>query len=130
MSDPQRPHGPQPTRLLRPWDFSGRSTGVGCHCLLLGISLTQSKFYTRVAVIIISILKAQLNALLVINGNMLNETHSSKGTFLPEERERARPRPHTAKAINHIFQNRTGTCAANIFPVTMITVHYLGVYKK
>ena len=28
------PHGPQPTRLLRPWDFPGKSTGVGCHCLL------------------------------------------------------------------------------------------------
>ena len=23
--------GLQPTRLLRPWDFSGKSTGVGCH---------------------------------------------------------------------------------------------------
>ena len=34
MSDPQRPHGLQPTRLLRPWDFPGRSTGVRCHCLL------------------------------------------------------------------------------------------------
>ena len=34
MSDPQRPHGLQPTRLLRPWDFPGKSTGVGCHCLL------------------------------------------------------------------------------------------------
>ena len=33
MSNPQRPHGPQPTRLLRPWDFPGKSTGVGCHCL-------------------------------------------------------------------------------------------------
>ena len=21
-------------RLLRPWDFPGQSTGVGCHCLL------------------------------------------------------------------------------------------------
>ena len=34
VSDPQRPHGLQPTRLLRPWDFPGKSTGVGCHCLL------------------------------------------------------------------------------------------------
>ena len=23
-----------PTRLLRPWDFPGKSTGVGCHCFL------------------------------------------------------------------------------------------------
>jgi len=29
------PHGLQPTRLLHPWDFPGKNTGVGCHCLLL-----------------------------------------------------------------------------------------------
>ena len=29
MSDPQLP-----SRLLHPWDFAGKSTGVGCHCLL------------------------------------------------------------------------------------------------
>ena len=34
MSDSWRPYGLQPTRLLRPWDFPGKSTGVGCHCLL------------------------------------------------------------------------------------------------
>ena len=34
VSDPQRPHGLLPSRLLRPWDFPGRSTRVGCHCLL------------------------------------------------------------------------------------------------
>ena len=34
MSDSQQPHGLQPTRLLCPWDFPGKSTGVGCHCLL------------------------------------------------------------------------------------------------
>ena len=28
-----RPHGLQPTRLLRPWDFPGKNTGVGCHFL-------------------------------------------------------------------------------------------------
>ena len=26
--------GLHPTRLLHPWDFPGKSTGVGCHCLL------------------------------------------------------------------------------------------------
>ena len=30
MSDSSRPHGLQPTRLLHPWDFPGKSTGVGC----------------------------------------------------------------------------------------------------
>ena len=33
MSDCSRPHGLHPTRLLHPWDFPGKSTGVGCHCL-------------------------------------------------------------------------------------------------
>ena len=33
-SDSERPHGLQPTRLLHPWDFLGKSTGVACHCLL------------------------------------------------------------------------------------------------
>ena len=34
VSDSSRPHGLQPTRLPLPWDFPGKSTGVGCHCLL------------------------------------------------------------------------------------------------
>ena len=34
MSDSSRSHGLQPTRLLPPWDFPGKSTGVGCHGLL------------------------------------------------------------------------------------------------
>ena len=29
MSDSLQPHGLQPIRLLRPWDFLGKSTGVG-----------------------------------------------------------------------------------------------------
>ena len=38
VSDSLQPHGLQPTRLLRPWDFPGKSTGVGCHCLLQGLA--------------------------------------------------------------------------------------------
>ena len=40
-SDSLRPHGLQPTRLLCPWDSPGRTTGVGCHALLLGIFPSQ-----------------------------------------------------------------------------------------
>ena len=39
MSDSWRPHGLQPTRLLRPWNFPGKNTGVGCHCLLCSVAL-------------------------------------------------------------------------------------------
>ena len=31
MSDFLRPHGLEPTRFLHPWNFPGKSTGVGCH---------------------------------------------------------------------------------------------------
>ena len=34
VSDSVRPHGLQPTRLLRPWDSPGQNTEVGCHFLL------------------------------------------------------------------------------------------------
>ena len=33
----------QPTRLLCPWDFPGKSTGVGCHCLLQKMKSTVHK---------------------------------------------------------------------------------------
>ena len=36
-----RPHGLEPTRLPHPWNFLGRSTGVGCRFLLQGIFPTQ-----------------------------------------------------------------------------------------
>jgi len=41
VSDSLWPHGLQPTRLLHPWDFPGKSTGVGCHRLLWNIILAK-----------------------------------------------------------------------------------------
>ena len=41
MSNSLRPGGLWPTRLLRPWDFPGKSSGVGYHFLLQGIFPTQ-----------------------------------------------------------------------------------------
>ena len=39
VSDSVWPHGLQPTRLPCPWDSPGKSTGVGCPCLLWKRSL-------------------------------------------------------------------------------------------
>ena len=40
MSDSLWPHGLLPSRLLRPWDFPGKNTGLDCYFLLQGIFLT------------------------------------------------------------------------------------------
>ena len=34
VSNSLNPYGLQPTRFLYPWNFPGKSTGVGCHFLL------------------------------------------------------------------------------------------------
>ena len=41
VSDSLRFRGLSPTRLLRPWGFPGKNSGVGCHFLLQGIFHTQ-----------------------------------------------------------------------------------------
>ena len=41
VSDSLRAHGLEPTRLHCPWTFPGKSTGVGCRCLLQGFFPSQ-----------------------------------------------------------------------------------------
>ena len=41
MADSLRPHELESTRLLCPWNSSGKNTGVDCHFLLQGIFPTQ-----------------------------------------------------------------------------------------
>ena len=41
VSDTFRPQGLQLARLLCPWNFPGKNTGVGCYFLLQGIFPTQ-----------------------------------------------------------------------------------------
>ena len=48
LSNCLQPHGLKPTRLLRPWDFPGKSTGVGCHCLLRhGVLVSNKKEWSK-----------------------------------------------------------------------------------
>ena len=41
ISSSFRPHGLKLSRILFPWDFPGKNTGMGCHSFLQGIFLTQ-----------------------------------------------------------------------------------------
>ena len=41
VSNSSQPHGQYPTTLLCPWDFPGKSTGVGYHILLQRVFLIQ-----------------------------------------------------------------------------------------
>ena len=43
LPDSYRPHELQTTRLPHPWDFPGKSTGVGCHHLLWTIRTVKCK---------------------------------------------------------------------------------------
>ena len=45
-----QPHGLQPTRLLCPWDFPGKDTGMGCHFLLQGIFWTRNQTWVSCTV--------------------------------------------------------------------------------
>ena len=47
MSDSVRPHGLQPTRLPRPWDYPGKNTGVGCHFLLQSVKVKSESEVTQ-----------------------------------------------------------------------------------
>ena len=65
MSDSFQAHGLWPTILLCPWDFPGKSTGVGCHFLLqeyinIGSLTTINIFYYHK---ILKIRKAELYVL-------------------------------------------------------------------
>ena len=41
ISNSLQPHGLELSRILCPWDFPGKNTGMGSHSLLQGIFLTQ-----------------------------------------------------------------------------------------
>ena len=47
VSDSLQPHRQQPTRLLHPWEFPGKSTGVGCHCLLQCMKVKSEREVTQ-----------------------------------------------------------------------------------
>ena len=100
VSDSEQPHGPQPTRLLRPWDFPGKSTGVGCHCLLQSVWLVRVReepgtqdswfaaYFLSLEGIITQNLRKQYEIYLQcrkIGGKNLEKWKEEKTLFMPSE---------------------------------------------
>ena len=75
-------HGLQPTRLLCPWNFPGKSTGVGCHCLLQvctssqGITSIAHSLVKYIEVHRVSIIERQ-KATLVANLSSIGQKRSN-----------------------------------------------------
>ena len=102
VSDSLRPHGLQPTRLLRPWDFPGKSTEVGCHFLIQGIFPTQGLnlglLYCR------QILHHY--ATWVACGERLLLTHEKMPGFLASGGEEFNPGPETRLDCSELLCNK------------------------
>ena len=74
VSDPQRPHGLQPSRPLHPWDFPGKSTRVGRHCLLrLSAIRMMSSAYLRLLIFLLAILIPAYAFLMMYTAYKLNK---------------------------------------------------------
>ena len=71
VSDSSRSHGLQPTRLLHPWDFPGKSTGVGCHCLLQKWELIILNIYTHPHIYMCINLRVVMRTELVNTGKVI-----------------------------------------------------------
>ena len=86
VSGSVRPHRRQSPRLLRPWDFPGKSTGVGCHCLLwggntLGVKRIGRKFSLRDKKVILIKIYFRIEREMI---TMINKEDSGKIWFQQE----------------------------------------------
>ena len=62
-----QPHGLQLARLLNPWNFSDKNTGMGCHAFLQGILSTQGSNLH-----LLCLLHWQADSLPIVPPGMLN----------------------------------------------------------
>ena len=68
-SDSSRPHGLQPTRLLHPWDFPGKNTGVGCQ---LTINPHMTLLYSDLSSVSLSYCNSLSPNVIVLNTTCLS----------------------------------------------------------
>ena len=61
MSDSVGPHGLQPTRLLRPWGFPGKRTGMGAIAFSANVLLEKLKYIAPLGITAIYFMQIEQN---------------------------------------------------------------------
>ena len=99
MSDSSRPHGLKPTRFLCPRDFPGKSTGVGCHCLLQDVYTSEWNRQFKKAV---AISEAEFTAL---GSRVQTSTHWGKEALKARWVTTLKVVPKIGRGTSEEFQN-------------------------
>ena len=95
LSRVQLPETPwTPTRLLHSWDFPGKSTGVGCHCLLSHVSTPDPKF-------------SQLRSSREVNVDVLLSLLENQASLLPGQGEKDLFRGYAEIFLSSELERRT-----------------------
>ena len=76
LSDSLQPNGMQPTRLLHPWNFPGKDTGVGCHFLLQTKSQQETKGSFKISLSVLQ--KIQGDATCIKNNLLQKDQHKTR----------------------------------------------------
>ena len=106
-----QPHGLKPIRLLCPWDFPGKNTGVSCHTILQGIFLTQGLYPHNLCLLHcrqILYLCATWEACVFLYRHMFKCTKTLP--FSPPNYTFQTHKHMACKCIHNIFQNATLNC--------------------
>ena len=98
VSDSSQPHGLQPTRFLRPWDFPGKSNGVGCHHLLQWNKDSSPQNYGLTATRAWRYLKTQLYQSFVVKGKEGQSAPKAERPPWGQQLVRGRARPLVTQA--------------------------------
>ena len=91
VSNSLQPHGLYSTRILCPWNFPGKSTGVGLHCLLQ--ALTRRTFVGKVMSLLFNMLSRLVITLLLRSKHVLISWLQSPSAMILEPR----------KIVSHCF---------------------------